>query len=327
VKDGKPTSDNRVSFRRSRRATTFIAQANAQMDKERAPDRYPRVLPLQERVRAESAGGSAVHGTWRPSQIVSGRGLAHPVPRARRRQPRADGLQHAAPGGALLAAGEAPWSVPALSAPRRWTRAPASSRCAAAWSTTVDANRIVVRVNDDETLAGDVGVDIYKLTKYTRLQPEHQHQPASDREAGRAHLQGRRGWRMVPPPTLGEPRASARNMMVAFMPWNGYNFEDSILILRARGRRGPLHPRFTSRSSPSSRRDTPSSGRKKSRATSRTSRKHRLARLDESGIVYIGAEVEAGDVLVGKGHAEGARPSSRRKRSCCARSSARRPPT
>jgi DNA-directed RNA polymerase subunit beta len=85
-------------------------------------------------------------------------------------------------------------------------------------------------------------------------------------------------------------------MLIAFMPWNGYNFEDSILI----SERVVADDRYTSihieeLSWPA----TPSSGRKKSPATSRTWRKP-AGRLDESGIVYIGAEVEAGDVLVGK---------------------------
>ena len=82
---------------------------------------------------------------------------------------------------------------------------------------------------------------------------------------------------------LGE-LALGQNMLVAFMPWNGYNFEDSILI----SERVVADDRFTSihieesRSSPA----TPSSGRRRSRATSPTSAKKQLARLDESGIVH-----------------------------------------
>ena len=72
----------------------------------RQAGRHAGVVPLQERVRAQVARRSPVHGRRAGADRVGG-GLADPVPRARRRQPRADGLQHAAPGGALPAAGEA----------------------------------------------------------------------------------------------------------------------------------------------------------------------------------------------------------------------------
>ena len=93
--------------------------------------------------------------------------------------------------------------------------------------------------------------------------------------------------------------ALGQNMLVAFMPWNGYNYEDSILISRARGRRRPLHV-DPHRGAVGRRARHEARARRKSRATSRASAKRSSARLDESGIVYIGAEVEAGDVLVGK---------------------------
>jgi DNA-directed RNA polymerase subunit beta len=91
--------------------------------------------------------------------------------------------------------------------------------------------------------------------------------------------------------------ALGRNVLVAFMPWNGYNFEDSIL-LSERIVPTTSSPRSTSRNSKSWR-ATPSSGRRKSRATFRTS-EEALKNLDEAGIVYIGAEVQPGDILVGK---------------------------
>jgi DNA-directed RNA polymerase subunit beta len=95
---------------------------------------------------------------------------------------------------------------------------------------------------------------------------------------------------------LGE-LALGQNMLVAFMPWNGYNFEDSILI----SERVVADDRFTSIhiEELSVLPATPSSDPRRSPATSRTCRVA-AGRLDESGIVYIGAEVEAGDVLVGK---------------------------
>ena len=103
----------------------------------------------------------------------------------------------------------------------------------------VDTNRIVIRVNDKETVAGEVGVDIYNLIKYQRSnQNTNIHQrPIVKRgdqvAAGDIIADGAST-------DLGE-LALGQNMLVAFMPWNGYNFEDSIPDLGACGRRGPLH--------------------------------------------------------------------------------------
>src|SRR5919197_72814 len=92
----------------------------------------------------------------------------------------------------------------------------------------VDANRIVVRVNDDETVAGDVGVDIYKLTKYTR---SNQNTNINQRPIVRQGERLAKGDVIADGAStdLGE-LALGQNMLVAFMPWNGFNFEDSILI-------------------------------------------------------------------------------------------------
>ena len=92
--------------------------------------------------------------------------------------------------------------------------------------------------------------------------------------------------------------ALGRNVRVAFMPWGGYNFEDSILISE-RVVKDDSSPRSTSRSSSASP-ATPSSARRRSPATSRTSARRRWRDLDESGIVRIGAEVQQDDILVGK---------------------------
>jgi len=160
----------------------------------------------------------------------------------------------------------------------------------------VDASRIVVRVNDDETVPGDVGVDIYNLVKYTR---SNQNTNINQR----------------PLVSVGEKIAKAdvvadgastdmgelalgQNMLVAFMPWNGYNFEDSILI----SERVVAEDRYTSihiEELTVVARDTKLGPEEISRDISNLS-EAQLSRLDESGIVYIGAEVEAGDVLVGK---------------------------
>src|SRR3954454_16801788 len=160
----------------------------------------------------------------------------------------------------------------------------------------VDANRIVVRVNDDETLAGDVGVDIYKLSKYTR---SNQNTNINQRPIVKQSERIAKGDVVADGAStdLGE-LALGQNMLVAFMPWNGYNFEDSILI----SERVVADDRFTSihiEELTVVARDTKLGPEEITRDISNLS-EAQLARLDESGIVYIGAEVEAGDVLVGK---------------------------
>ena len=160
----------------------------------------------------------------------------------------------------------------------------------------VDATRIVVRVNDDETVAGDVGVDIYKLMKYTR---SNQNTNINQRPIVKVGERIAKGDVVADGAStdLGE-LALGQNMLVAFMPWNGYNFEDSILI----SERVVADDRFTSihiEELTVVARDTKLGPEEITRDISNLS-EPQLARLDESGIVYIGAEVEAGDVLVGK---------------------------
>jgi len=160
----------------------------------------------------------------------------------------------------------------------------------------VDATRIVVRVNDDETVQGDVGVDIYKLTKYTR---SNQNTNINQRPIVKGGERIAKGDVVADGAStdLGE-LALGQNMLVAFMPWNGYNFEDSILI----SERVVAEDRFTSihiEELTVVARDTKLGAEEITRDISNLS-EGQLARLDESGIVYIGAEVEAGDVLVGK---------------------------
>jgi len=160
----------------------------------------------------------------------------------------------------------------------------------------VDANRIVVRVNDEETVPGDVGVDIYKLTKYTR---SNQNTNINQRAVVKPGERIAKGDVIADGAStdLGE-LALGQNMLVAFMPWNGYNFEDSILI----SERVVADERFTSihiEELTVVARDTKLGAEEITRDISNLS-EAQLSRLDESGIVYIGAEVEAGDVLVGK---------------------------
>jgi len=160
----------------------------------------------------------------------------------------------------------------------------------------VDAGRIVIRVNDDEAQAGEVGVDIYNLIKYTR---SNQNTNINQRPIVEVGDRVTRYDVIADGAStdLGE-LALGQNMLVAFMPWNGYNFEDSILISEkvvADDRYTSIHIEELSVVA----RDTKLGPEEITRDISNLA-ENQLARLDESGIVYIGAEVEAGDVLVGK---------------------------
>ncbi|MGH8658652.1 MAG: DNA-directed RNA polymerase subunit beta [Gammaproteobacteria bacterium] len=161
---------------------------------------------------------------------------------------------------------------------------------------SVDASRIVVRVNDDETDSGEPGVDIYNLTKYTRSNQNTciNQKPLvipGDRIERRDVLAD------GPATDMGE-LALGQNMLVAFMPWNGYNFEDSILV----SERVVEDDRYTSihiEELTCVARDT-KLGVEEISADIPNVSEGTLANLDESGIVYIGAEVSSGDILVGK---------------------------
>ena len=160
----------------------------------------------------------------------------------------------------------------------------------------VDAGRIVIRVNDDEAVAGEVGVDIYNLIKYTR---SNQNTNINQRPIVKMGDKVSRGDVLADGAStdLGE-LALGQNMLIAFMPWNGYNFEDSILL----SERVVQEDRYTSihiEELSCIARDT-KLGAEEITADIPNVGEQALARLDESGIVYIGAEVEAGDVLVGK---------------------------
>ena len=160
----------------------------------------------------------------------------------------------------------------------------------------VDTNRIVIRVNDAETVAGEVGVDIYNLIKYHRSnQNTNIHQRAI---VNRGDVVGCGDVIADGASTdLGE-LALGQNMLVAFMPWNGYNFEDSIHI----SERVVAEDRYTSihiEELVVMARDTKLGPEDITRDIPNLS-EQQLSRLDESGIVYIGAEVSPGDVLVGK---------------------------
>ena len=161
---------------------------------------------------------------------------------------------------------------------------------------SVDAGRIIVRVNDEETDAGEAGVDIYNLTKYTR---SNQNTCISQKPLVKDGDTVARGDILADGPSIdiGE-LALGQNMRIAFMPWNGYNFEDSILI----SERVVKEDRFTSihiQELTCVARDT-KLGSEEITADIPNVGEGALGKLDEAGIVYIGAEVGAGDILVGK---------------------------
>ncbi|ANB02255.1 DNA-directed RNA polymerase subunit beta [Ectothiorhodospira sp. BSL-9] len=161
---------------------------------------------------------------------------------------------------------------------------------------SVDAARVVVRVNDDETEAGEPGVDIYNFTKYTR---SNQNTCINQSPLVRVGDTIARGDVLADGSStdLGE-LALGQNMLVAFMPWNGYNFEDSILI----SERVVEEDRFTSihiEELTCVARDT-KLGPEEISADIPNVSESLLSKLDESGIVYVGAEVNPGDILVGK---------------------------
>jgi DNA-directed RNA polymerase subunit beta len=161
---------------------------------------------------------------------------------------------------------------------------------------SVDASRIVIRVHDDETSAAEAGVDIYNLTKYTR---SNQNTCINQRPLvkGGDVVAARDVLADGPSTDMGE-LALGQNLLVAFMPWNGYNFEDSILI----SERVVKEDRFTTihiEELQCVARDT-KLGPEDITSDIPNVGDAALAKLDESGIAFIGAEVKAGDILVGK---------------------------
>jgi len=160
----------------------------------------------------------------------------------------------------------------------------------------VDASRIVVKVAGEEIGDDDAGVDIYNLTKYTR---SNQNTCINQRTIVRQGDLIARGDVLADGPSvdLGE-LALGQNMRIAFMPWNGYNYEDSILV----SEKVVQEDRFTSihiQELTCIARDT-KLGPEEITADIPNVGEAALSKLDESGVVYIGAEVGAGDILVGK---------------------------
>lgn len=159
-----------------------------------------------------------------------------------------------------------------------------------------DASRIVVRVDDKEIVEGETGVDIYNLIKYQR---SNQNTCINQKPIVKTGDVVARGDVLADGPStdLGE-LALGQNMRVAFMPWNGYNFEDSILVSERvvqEDRYTTIHiEEFTCLA-----RDT-KLGPEEITADIPNVGEAALSRLDDCGIVYVGAEVKQGDILVGK---------------------------
>jgi DNA-directed RNA polymerase subunit beta len=271
-----------------------VAQANASLDGEnRLSDDLVTCREKGETILAEP--GRVNYMDVAPSQIVSVAASLIPF------------LEHDDANRALMGANMQRQAVPCLR-PEKPLVGTGIERTVAVDSGTavvalrggsvdyVDAARIVVRVNDDETVAGEVGVDIYNLVKYTR---SNQNTNINQRPVVKVGDQIARGDVVADGASTDKGElALGQNMLVAFMPWNGYNFEDSILISErvvAEDRYTSIHieeltvvARDTKLGPEEITRDIASLG------------ETQLSRLDDSGIVYIGAEVEAADVLVGK---------------------------
>ena len=160
----------------------------------------------------------------------------------------------------------------------------------------VDASRIVVKVNEDELVSGEAGIDIYNLTKYKRSNQNTciNQVPCVDVnekvKAGDVLADG-------PSTDLGE-LALGQNLRIAFMPWNGYNYEDSILVsekVAQDDRLTTIHIQELTCIA----RET-KLGVEEITADIPNVSESALSKLDNSGIVYVGAEVRGGDILVGK---------------------------
>ena len=161
---------------------------------------------------------------------------------------------------------------------------------------SIDASRIVIRVNEKEIKAGDSGVDIYNLIKYTR---SNQNTCINQRPIVAIGDKIKKDDILADGPSIDLGELSlGQNIRIAFMPWHGYNFEDSILISDKLVR----DDKFTSihiQELTCVARDT-KLGPEEISADIPNVGDNALSKLDEHGIVHIGAEVRAGDILVGK---------------------------
>jgi len=293
VEDGKVTDE--VEYLSAiEEGDYIIAQANADLDKDRRfkheliPCRYQGEFSLQRR-------DDVAYMDVSPRQIVSVAASLVPF------------LEHDDANRALMGSNMQRQAVPTLRVDKPLVGTGMERSVAADSGVTtvarrggvvdqVDAGRIVVRVNKDEVGDDDPGVDIYALTSYER---SNQNTCVNQRPLVKVgDVIARKDVLADGPSTdLGE-LALGQNLLTAFMPWNGFNFEDSILI----SERVVEEDRFTSihiEELTCIARDT-KLGPEEITAELSNVGESRRAKLDESGIVYIGARVEAGDILVGK---------------------------
>ncbi|MDH5584825.1 MAG: DNA-directed RNA polymerase subunit beta, partial [Gammaproteobacteria bacterium] len=293
VKDGKATLD--IDYLSAIEESQFIvAQANAELDKNgKFVDSIVAVRHKNEFTLAAPADISYMDVS--PRQIVSVAAALIPF------------LEHDDANRALMGSNMQRQAVPTLRAEAPLVGTGIERTVAVDSGVTViarrggrvdsvDASRIVVRVNDDETTAAEPGVDIYNLTKYTR---SNQNTCINQRPLVKNGDIIAAGDVMADGPSTDKGElALGQNLKVAFMPWNGYNFEDSILISERvvkEDRFTTIHieelqcvARDTKLGSEDITSDIPNVG------------DSALAKLDESGIAFIGAEVKSGDILVGK---------------------------
>ncbi|WP_124950060.1 DNA-directed RNA polymerase subunit beta [Sulfuriferula thiophila] len=293
VEDGKVT--DKIEYLSAIEESKYvIAQANAELDGE---GRFTsEIVSCRFKNEFELASPERIeYMDVAPSQIVSVAASLIPF------------LEHDDANRALMGSNMQRQAVPCLRAEKSLVGTGIERTAAVDSGTTVqarrggivdyvDAGRVVVRVNDDETKAGEVGVDIYTLIKYTR---SNQNTNINQRPLVKVGDKLSRGDVIADGAStdMGE-LALGQNLLVAFMPWNGFNFEDSILISEkvvADDRYTSIHIEELTVVA----RDTKLGAEEITRDISNLSERM-LNRLDDSGICFIGAEVEAGDVLVGK---------------------------
>ena len=275
-------------------ANYVIAQANAELDEDhRFTDDLIACRENGETIM--TAPENVQYMDVAPSQIVSVAASLIPF------------LEHDDANRALMGANMQRQAVPCLVPEKPLVGTGLERICAIDSGTTVqakrggvvdhvDAQRIVIRVNDDEAQAGEVGVDIYNLTKYTR---SNQNTNINQRTTVKRGDKVSAGDVLADGAStdLGE-LALGQNMLIAFMPWHGYNFEDSILI----SEKVVSEDRYTSihiEELTVVARQTKLGDESITRDISNVP-EAQLNRLDDSGIIHIGAEVRTDDILVGK---------------------------
>ncbi len=274
----------------------IIAQANVELDENRRlkADRVNArrqgdfIMAHRDQVRLHRRVAEAAR---------LGGGLADPVPRERRREPRADGIEHAAPGGAaaprqgaLRGHRHGVHHRPRL---RRRRRRPPHRY---GRLRRHDPHRRARRERRGDETSKEMGADIYPLTKFKR---SNQNTCINQKPIVRVGQRVQKGQVLADGPCteLGE-LALGRNVLVAFMPWRGYNFEDAILV----SEKMVSEDYYTSihiEEFEIEARDTKLGPEEITRDIPNVSEGY-LRDLDDSGIIRIGASVKPGDILVGK---------------------------